>query len=549
MESGCGYNLANRLGLDLPRVEGKMVAKQGSLARRSAVLSAMTFLAVSAVLVTGATQAGAEDKPDQGTVKVEGGLLAGITTSPLALTPAFSPTITDYVLRCQAGSNTLQFSLNARPGGKIKVGHSGGTTVTVQETLTENQALIVSAVAWGTRTGDSAGSEIGASGRVDYWIRCLPHDFPQLSVSRPGNPSPGWYLTGNLISADGSATYAMVLDRNGTPVWYRSSITVGAHNVTLLSKDVIAWDGFPTPSPGSPFEAYDLANGSTRWISAIGFTIDPHELQPMQNGHLLLLSSPARAHIDLRPVGGLKDGAITDCMILEVDAAGRVVWQWRASDHIAVGESVHPNIWGAPMSAPWDVFHCNSADIDPESGDLLLSLRHTDAVYRIDRPSGRIIWKLGGNSVVADGEPQFKFIGDPLGGFDAQHDARFEPQEGVSLYDDESFNTGLPARGVQYQINAAAGTATLVWSFQSPDGLHSLATGSFQRLDGGKDNIIGWGWKSNTLLTEVDREGNVLLNVTFPNGDIAYRVRKVATTRLDHDLLRATAGLPPAPLP
>jgi hypothetical protein len=29
----------------------------------------------------------------------------------------------------------------------------------------------------------------------DYHFRCVPPDFPRLDVTRPGNPSPGWYLT------------------------------------------------------------------------------------------------------------------------------------------------------------------------------------------------------------------------------------------------------------------------------------------------------------------------------------------------------------------
>ncbi len=36
-----------------------------------------------------------------------------------------------------------------------------------------------------------------------------------------------------------------------------------------------------------------------------------------------------------------------------------------------------------------------------------------------------------------------------------------------------------------------------------------------------------------------------MLNVTFPDGELAYRVQKVGLSALDHDLLRATAGLPP----
>jgi hypothetical protein len=193
----------------------------------------------------------------------------------------------------------------------------------------------------------------------------------------------------------------------------------------------------------------------------------------------------------------------------------------------------------------YDLFHCNSIDTDPARGLVLLSARHADAVYLIDQPTGRTIWKMGGTSFNYDHAQILTITGDPQGAFHAQHDARFESNDDVSLYDNQSWDATLPARGVEYHVDSATGTASLVWSYQSPDGQNSNATGSFRRLDAGTDNVIGWGVKAGTLFTEVDAQGNLLLNVAFPNGEFAYRVQKVVLTALDHDLLRATAGLPP----
>jgi hypothetical protein len=219
------------------------------------------------------------------------------------------------------------------------------------------------------------------------------------------------------------------------------------------------------------------------------------------------------------------------------------VWQWRASDHISVDESTHPSGFG--FQPIHDIFHCNSIDTDPAGSLVLLSVRHADAVYLIDKTTGATIWKMGGTSSNEDHAQILTITGDQDGAFHAQHDARFESNGDVSLYDNQSWDATLAARGVEYHIDAGAGTATLVWSYQSPDGRNSAATGSFRRLNGGADNVIGWGVKTGTLFTEVDAQGNVLLNVAFAGGGFAYRVQKVGLTALDHDLLRATAGLPP----
>src|SRR5438132_3603131 len=150
---------------------------------------------------------------------------------------------------------------------------------------------------------------------------------------------------------------------------------------------------------------------------------------------------------------------------------------------------------------------------------------------------------MGGTSFNLDQAQILTITGDPEGAFHAQHDARFQPNGDISLYDNQTWDATLAARGVEYHVDSGAGTATLVWSYQSPDGQNSRATGSFRRLNGGADNVIGWGFKVDALFTEVDAEGNLLLNVAFLGGAAAYRVQKVGLTALYHNLLRSTAGL------
>src|SRR2546427_7586075 len=108
-------------------------------------------------------------------VQVTGGALSNVTSSPTAISPAFAGTTTDYVLRCQAGINTIQLTLNAVSGGAIAIGGRSGTSITIQESLFENQALVVGA----------ADPNSNGSPPIQYWIRCLPHDFPQLTVTKP----------------------------------------------------------------------------------------------------------------------------------------------------------------------------------------------------------------------------------------------------------------------------------------------------------------------------------------------------------------------------
>jgi arylsulfotransferase ASST/IPT/TIG domain-containing protein len=464
------------------------------------------------------------------------GSLSSITTSELTLSPAFTRSTTDYVLRCRPGNNPVAVTFTASPGGTIQIGSESGPRVTVQVVLAENQPIVVDAV-------DATGS---------YWIRCLPSDFPPLTVTRPGNPPPGWYLTGNIAAARGSSTYVMILNSHGTPVWYQKTAGPGAINVTPVAHNIITWasdagPGFGT-DPTDAFNLYDLATQATHRLTAPTPPLDFHELLPLEDGGRLMLASPLRAGVDLRPLGLARDQTIVDCVVEEITGAGQLGWSWRASDHIIPRESVHPFPVTVERQKAYDLYHCNSVDRDPATGDLLLSLRHADAVYRIDRRGGSIRWKLGGNSIVGDHEQRLAISGGPSAVFHGQHDARFQPNGDISLYDNHTWYVGA-ARGVEYHIDTRLGTANIVWEYRSADSGHSNATGSFRRYEQGSDNLVTWGFKPNSLFTEVDAAGRLLMDVGFPNGDTAYRTIKTPPGELDIGLLRDTAGLPAASFP
>jgi hypothetical protein len=488
------------------------------------------LLSASAVVGTITPEAARSADP---VIQVQG-TLESITTSGPALTPAFSPTTTDYVLRCQADANPISITFEASSGGTIQVGSQSGTHVTASATLVENQALIIE----------------GSGGT--YWIRCLPHDFPQLQVTKPGSPRPGWYLTGNVRVASGSSTYAMILDQNGTPVWYQKTAGQGAIDVTPLARNTIAWTSNPGPGFGTDpegfFSVFDLTTQATRRLKTPEPPLDFHELLPLRKGNRLMLATPMRAGMDLRSLGFGANQTIIDCLIEEVNRAGKLVWRWRVSDHVRVGESLHSGPIVINRQKAYEVYHCNSIDQDLATGDLLLSLRQTDAVYRIDKTTGSIRWKLGGNSVVGDREQHLAIEHDPEKTFHGQHDARFQPNGNISLYDNQTWFAGT-ARGIEYHVDTHAGTARLVWQYQSPDGKNSEGTGGFRRYANGNDNLITWGLKPNVLFTEVDAAGNLLLNVTFPIGDEPYRTIKAPVGAFDVGLLRRTAGLAAATFP
>jgi hypothetical protein len=437
--------------------------------------------------------------------------------------------------------NALTLDITAIAGGAVALSAPFTTpwapSASVPVSLTENQAAVVLAQ-------DATGSI------QQYWIRCLPNDFP-LVVADPhpevGSPTPGWYLIGDLFTAAGSGPYAMIIDANGTPIWYHRTPS-GEANPTVVTPLPSSTVGITTTSNPSIGTLYFLNTWTTQAISTVGIPLNNHELLMLPNGDFMLISYPTLTGVDLT---GLDDygsnSAILDCAVQEVDSQGNLVWDWRASDHTdPVQESVVPAGSGTEAD-PADVYHCNSVDVNA-NGDVLVSFRNMNSVLLVSKPTKRVVWKLSGTASNKDGAEILTIQGDPEGAFYVQHDARFQPNGDISVFDDHySAVAAVPgeARGVEYALDLVAGTAHVVWQYQG--GASTYLLGSFRRYADGT-NLIGWGYylgTANLVFTEVDAAGHDLLDMSFVSaGNWSYRAEKVPIGTFDIGVLRETAGLP-----
>jgi hypothetical protein len=276
-------------------------------------------------------------------------------------------------------------------------------------------------------------------------------------------------------------------------------------------------------------------------VQASGSPTDSHELRLLSNGDYMSFTYVTKLAVDLSGLEPFEEyDAIADCQIQELDPTGQLVWSWSASDHVdPVTESLEPGLDVINGQTEVDVFHCNSIDV-AANGDLLVSMRHTNAVFYIDRSTGKVVWKLGGTAVNKDGAACIQLVNDPQGGFNLQHDARFRPNGNISLFDDHGASPGV-ARGVEYAIDHDAGTATVAWQFLGRNA--SQYEGSFRRYPDG-ESVIGWGGNAPDMrvVTEVDSKGAEVFDVSFSPQAAPYRAVKTPLSRLDIALMRVTAG-------
>ncbi len=238
-----------------------------------------------------------------------------------------------------------------------------------------------------------------------------------------------------------------------------------------------------------------------------GLQTDLHELTLTPEGTALITAYRQRA-ADLSKVGGPKDGSVFESVVQEVDVAtGKVRFQWNSLDHVGVDESYTP-----VSPTPMDYFHVNSVSLWDDHS-LLVSGRNTWAVYRIDRRTGAVIWRLGGK--------RSDFAIGKGANFEWQHHVRRVGPTAMTVFDDAATPAEeRQSRGLLLRVDEGGRRVSLTRAYTHPLGLLAFYEGSVQVLP---DGHVFVGWGTEPYASEFDAEGNLLLDVRLPTNHQSYR--------------------------
>lgn len=331
---------------------------------------------------------------------------------------------------------------------------------------------------------------------------------------------------------------ALIADNEGNPVWFRPLSSPNLMNTDFRvqhyrGKPVLTfWQGtLATPpaytnAPGGSSEigsCYYILDNKYRVIKTLsaqlGFTSDIHEFLLTPANTALFLSTKV-VPMDLTPYGGPKKGYVQDFAIQEVDVkTGRLLFFWDALDHIPLGDSYE----SASSGNIWDVYHLNSIGLTDNIDDIIVSSRSTWTIYRINKPTGNIMWQLGGKNsdfTIGSGAE-----------FSWQHDARFLPDNVVSLFDDNSDGSSTqepPSHGLMLQLDLVNMTANVFHTYFHDPNISVASQGNLQSLANG-NKFIGWG--QSQYYSEFRGAGNTVghpsMNLLYaaqiPSNNYSYR--------------------------
>jgi hypothetical protein len=317
----------------------------------------------------------------------------------------------------------------------------------------------------------------------------------------------------------------MILDEAGRLVWFRplrgDAQAFDFRAQSYRGEPVLTWwEGRMAVYRGAGVGR--IVDTSYRPVATVraanGYDMDAHELTLTPSGTALVMSYVV-VPWDLSKLGGLRDGLVEDNVVQEIDVeTGALLFEWHALGSIGLGESYRP----APRERNkiHDPYHLNSIDLDAD-GNLVVSARHTNAIYAVDRRTGDVVWRLGGK--------RSSFTMRPGTTFRLQHDARVQPDGTLTLFDNVAEDLparGRRSRGLALALDHKRRAASLVREFEHPDGILSPTQGSMEQLEGG-GAFIGWGGLQ-PVFTEFDREGRTVFDARFlAKGVETYRAYRM----------------------
>jgi hypothetical protein len=367
--------------------------------------------------------------------------------------------------------------------------------------------------AWGvsaTDNGGSGGGEAQGGGAPAEPQAPAPRRFVSTQLVAPEAT-----LTGDAAAASAGLVFTtprmpafrgVAWDNAGTPVW------IEPDGYETLDLRVQEYDGRPVLTYWTGQVLEGTGNGKGVLLDEQYHTVaevrlgngvlgDFHEFILTPRGTAYLMSYPTYPW-DLSVVDGPAEGYVWGARIQEVDVAtGEVLFDWEGLDHIDVEESHRAlDDTGKQPALPWDPIHLNSIAEDGEDF-LLLSARHTSALYKVDKRTGEIVWRFGGER---------SDIEVPEGGdFAWQHDLRRQPDGTLTIYDNHDNATergDAVSAALRFEVDEDAMTAELVQALRHED-RYGYAMGNAHYLDDGHV-LVGWGM--DPFATEFDADGEVV---------------------------------------
>ena len=343
----------------------------------------------------------------------------------------------------------------------------------------------------------------------------LPANFPVISLlsADPALMEPGFTLM-DTGRKDGSASFIVIVDDSAEVVWYFQTNS-------LTETERIASGNFLSIDEGSGL--IQLINERGEMVSGLhsaqshpptgaSIPVDVAEFHDDVVKHNLFAQYFTSIRDGSRTVDNFpldeNDPLVTgtvnvlDEPIIEIDLDGNILNRWDFLDMLKPTRIGFDGTSGLPAAADWA--HVNSVAYNVLTDNLIVSLKHQDAVVNFSRSDGTLNWILG---TPANWQGFEQFLLTPDGGVFSwpyhQHAVEIVG-ENIIMFDNGNRRaspfTAEPivaadansSRAVEYAIDTDTMIISQVWEWglaQSGESLYSTIAGDADRLPRGNTLI------------------------------------------------------------
>ena len=330
----------------------------------------------------------------------------------------------------------------------------------------------------------------------------LPDDLPALDVKVPASADVSGYSVTVLVTYPGAVV--VVLDSDGRYVFWQAVDSIaGFRAVYDAPSRSVYWLAEAGTDPS--------ANASALWRCALDG--QPELVAELPQTHHDLTVDPdggwyVLAYDEREVEGEGDDLVVRGDELLHISPDGQdIATVWDSWDQFPyAGESME----GSDRA---EYPHTNSVIVDPDSGELVLSLYMTDTLVWVDPSTGRVDAEMGGDDsdwTFTDGEA-----------FAHQHSpVLLDDDARLLIFDNGSGGNGDPSEAAMYDLDWSARTAARSWSYDEGGAHRNVTAGSVVRVDDAGDMLVAWG--SDAALTQVSAAGEVDWEAQWPGSLVGF---------------------------
>ncbi|MCB9756416.1 MAG: aryl-sulfate sulfotransferase [Myxococcales bacterium] len=316
------------------------------------------------------------------------------------------------------------------------------------------------------------------SAELMYTTEPLPEAFApvQFHGSDPARMQPGVTFFDSTSREGFTATggYLLAVDALGDVVWYYTAPTVQQPaDLRRLQNGNLMFLGFDDNGVDPMAVEIDmLGREVARWTRESTGIVGIHgDLFELPDGAFVTMG------LELREISGYPNDntyKVVGEIVTEFALDNTIVREHKLLDILdpyrIASQDFHNAFYAqlfGPMTKDWA--HVNGVIYDDSDDSFVVSSRHQDLVFKLDRQTGALVWLIGtphASSAVDDSWPFLELVGD--GALpNHMHAPQVLPEGHLMVFDNN--NKGRASRAVEYAIDVDAMTIEQVWEYSDPD--------------------------------------------------------------------------------